>query len=71
MITVVILSFAPALRAASISALDLLDPQFAMIKLRNEYSDSVPGMLITRHTAPDRIGEAHASGYLLLYKPVG
>jgi two-component system, sensor histidine kinase len=39
-------------------------------RLRNEYNDSVPGMLITGDTAPDRIKEARASGYLLLHKPV-
>jgi signal transduction histidine kinase/CheY-like chemotaxis protein len=39
-------------------------------KLRNEYNDAIPGMLITGDTAPDRIKEAQASGYLLLHKPV-
>lgn len=39
-------------------------------RLRNEYNDSIPGMLITGDTAPDRIKEAQASGYLLLHKPV-
>ena len=39
-------------------------------RLRNEYSDSIPGMLITGDTARDRIKEAQASGYLLLHKPV-
>ena len=39
-------------------------------KLRNEYNDSIPGMLITGDTAPDRIKEAQASGCLLLHKPV-
>ena len=38
--------------------------------MRNEYNDSIPGMLITGDTAPDRIKEAQASGYLLLHKPV-
>jgi signal transduction histidine kinase/CheY-like chemotaxis protein len=39
-------------------------------RLRNEYNDAIPGMLITGDTAPDRIKEAQASGYLLLHKPV-
>lgn len=39
-------------------------------RLRNEYNESTPGMLITGDTAPDRIKEAQASGYLLLHKPV-
>jgi two-component system, sensor histidine kinase len=39
-------------------------------RLRNEYNDEIPGMLITGDTAPDRIKEAQASGYLLLHKPV-
>jgi len=39
-------------------------------RLRNEYNTSIPGMLITGDTAPDRIKEAQASGYLLLHKPV-
>ena len=39
-------------------------------RLRNEYNQSIPGMLITGDTAPDRIREAQASGYLLLHKPV-
>jgi len=39
-------------------------------QLRNEYNDEIPGMLITGDTAPDRIKEAQASGYLLLHKPV-
>ena len=39
-------------------------------QLRNEYNEEIPGMLITGDTAPDRIKEAEASGYLLLHKPV-
>ena len=39
-------------------------------RLRNEYNDEIPGMLITGDTAPDRLKEAQASGYLLLHKPV-
>jgi signal transduction histidine kinase/CheY-like chemotaxis protein len=39
-------------------------------RLRNEYNDEIPGMLITGDTAPDRLKEAEASGYLLLHKPV-
>jgi CheY-like chemotaxis protein len=39
-------------------------------RLRSEYNDDFPGMLITGDTAPDRIKEAQASGDLLLHKPV-
>jgi len=39
-------------------------------RLRSEYNDEIPGMLITGDTAPDRLQEAQASGYLLLHKPV-
>ncbi len=39
-------------------------------QLRSEYNEEIPGMLITGDTAPDRIKEAQASGYLLLHKPV-
>jgi CheY-like chemotaxis protein len=39
-------------------------------RLRSEYNDEIPAMLITGDTAPDRLQEAQASGYLLLHKPV-
>jgi two-component system, sensor histidine kinase len=39
-------------------------------RLRSEYNDEIPGLLITGDTAPDRLKEAQASGYLLLHKPV-
>jgi two-component system, sensor histidine kinase len=39
-------------------------------RLRSEYNQDIPGMLITGDTAPDRLKEAQASGYLLLHKPV-
>lgn len=39
-------------------------------RLRSECNDDIPGMLITGDTAPDRLKEAQASGYLLLHKPV-
>lgn len=39
-------------------------------RLRSEYNDEIPGMLITGDTAPDRIREAQESGFLLLHKPV-
>ena len=38
--------------------------------LRSEYNEAIPAMLITGDTAPDRLGEAQASGLLLLHKPV-
>lgn len=39
-------------------------------RLRCEYNDDIPAMLITGDTAPDRLREAQDSGYLLLHKPV-
>jgi CheY-like chemotaxis protein len=39
-------------------------------RLRSEYNDMIPAMLITGDTAPDRLAEAQASGLLLLHKPV-
>jgi two-component system, sensor histidine kinase len=39
-------------------------------RLRHQYNDDIPGMLITGDTAPDRIKEAQTSGYLFLHKPV-
>jgi CheY-like chemotaxis protein len=39
-------------------------------RLRAEFNDDIPAMLITGDTAPDRIREAEASGLLLLHKPV-
>lgn len=39
-------------------------------RLRSEYNDEIPGMLITGDTAPDRLREAQESGFLLLHKPV-
>lgn len=39
-------------------------------RLRSEFNDDIPAMLITGDTAPDRLREAEASGLLLLHKPV-
>lgn len=39
-------------------------------RLRSEYNEAIPAMLITGDTAPDRLVEAQASGLLLLHKPV-
>jgi signal transduction histidine kinase/ActR/RegA family two-component response regulator len=39
-------------------------------RLRSEFNDDIPGMLITGDTAPDRLREAQQSGFLLLHKPV-
>ncbi|MGC9271365.1 ATP-binding response regulator [Acidiphilium sp.] len=39
-------------------------------RLRADYNEDVPAMLITGDTGPDRLAEAHASGLLLLHKPV-
>jgi signal transduction histidine kinase/CheY-like chemotaxis protein len=42
----------------------------AIDRLRSEYNEEIPGMLITGDTAPDRLKEAQESGFLLLHKPV-
>jgi signal transduction histidine kinase/CheY-like chemotaxis protein len=39
-------------------------------RLRSEYNDNIPAILITGDTAPDRLAEARARGLLLLHKPV-
>jgi signal transduction histidine kinase/ActR/RegA family two-component response regulator len=39
-------------------------------RLRSEFNDDIPAMLITGDTAPDRLREAETSGLLLLHKPV-
>ena len=39
-------------------------------RLRSEYNQDIPAMLITGDTAPDRLAEARASGLILLHKPV-
>jgi signal transduction histidine kinase len=39
-------------------------------RLRSEYNQDVPALLITGDTAPDRLIEAQASGLILLHKPV-
>lgn len=39
-------------------------------RLRSEYNEDIPGMLITGDTAPDRLKEAQESGFVLLHKPV-
>jgi signal transduction histidine kinase len=39
-------------------------------RLRSEYNEAIPALLITGDTAPDRLAEARASGLLLLQKPV-
>ena len=39
-------------------------------RLRSEYNEPIPALLITGDTAPDRLSDAQASGLLLLHKPV-
>ncbi len=39
-------------------------------RLRAEYNERIPAMLISGDTAPDRLADAQASGLLLLHKPV-
>ena len=40
-----------------------------MNRLRCEYNDEIPGILMTGDTAPERLAEARQSGYLVLHKP--
>jgi signal transduction histidine kinase/CheY-like chemotaxis protein len=42
----------------------------AVERLRSEYNEAIPAMLITGDTAGNRLAEAQASGLLLLHKPV-
>jgi two-component system, sensor histidine kinase len=39
-------------------------------RIRAEYNETIPAILITGDTAPDRLAEAKASGLLLMHKPV-
>jgi signal transduction histidine kinase len=39
-------------------------------RLRADYNEQIPAMLITGDTAPDRLADAQSSGFLLLHKPV-
>lgn len=39
-------------------------------RIRSEYNQDIPAMLITGDTAPDRLAEARVSGLILLHKPV-
>ena len=39
-------------------------------RLRSEYNETIPAMLVTGDTAPGRLADAEASGLLLLHKPV-
>jgi signal transduction histidine kinase/CheY-like chemotaxis protein len=39
-------------------------------RIRAEYNDTIPALLITGDTAPERLAEAQKSGLLLLHKPV-
>lgn len=42
----------------------------AIRAVQGRHGDDIPGVLITGDTAPDRIAEAEASGFLLLHKPL-
>lgn len=39
-------------------------------RIRTEVGHTIPGMLITGDTAPDRLREAQSSGFMLLHKPL-
>jgi CheY-like chemotaxis protein len=42
----------------------------AIAALHQHFSAAIPAIIITGDTAPDRIAEAHASGFVLLHKPL-
>lgn len=42
----------------------------AIVQLQREFGAELPGVIITGDTAPERLREAQASGYLLMHKPV-
>lgn len=73
-------SIETALAKARIKAPDLLICDYrlkelrtggeAIVALRNLLGNSMPAILITGDTAPERLREARASGVLLLHKPV-
>jgi two-component system, sensor histidine kinase len=42
----------------------------AIQELQSLYNEDIPALLVTGDTAPDRIKEAEASGFVLLHKPV-
>lgn len=59
--------------AAIIADYRLHDPETgieAIKKISARFNKKIPGCLITGDTAPDRLQEAHASGYQILYKPL-
>jgi CheY-like chemotaxis protein len=39
-------------------------------RLRSEFNEEIPAMLVTGDTGPDRLQEAERSGFLLLHKPL-
>ena len=39
-------------------------------RLRSEFNETIPALIITGDTAPDRLIEARTSGLVLLHKPV-
>ena len=39
-------------------------------RLQAEFNDDIPAILITGDTAPDRLQQAHDSGFVVLAKPV-
>jgi signal transduction histidine kinase/CheY-like chemotaxis protein len=41
-----------------------------ILRLRGEYNEDIPAMLITGETRPEQLQEAHRSGFLVLHKPV-
>jgi signal transduction histidine kinase len=42
----------------------------AIVQLQQEFGAEIPAMIITGDTAPERLREAQASGFLLMHKPL-
>ncbi len=42
----------------------------AIGRVRAELGQPVPALIITGDTAPERLREAHAAGFVLMHKPV-
>ena len=67
------LSAGPAKPALILSDYRLRDGESGLVvieRIRAKYDETIPAILITGDTAPDRLAETKASGLLLLHKPV-
>jgi len=60
----------PAAVLADLRLAGGVDGTEVIAEVRRRYGDSVPGVLLTGDTAPERVRQAVDSGYVLLHKPV-